>query len=203
MSKNPKPTTEELEFIYDLIQNGFDDESIINEYLRRENNLTITFPIRTDKRFIKERRKELTAARRVLQEHVKKKIDPITTKRKEEHFNHLAEISGKIWTLNMNIAPGDESDEYDYLIGEYNSAQKVTTEELCSMLTKNFEQAYDQYGLYDVECFETHLLVEFHGTKAKGLSIYIKEKPCELIETLMLLTQRKTFKGTCPVCKDW
>ena len=199
MSKNPKPTAEELRCVYDLILRGYDDADILAEYASLYENSNLMFPYRTDKRFVRERRKELAAAEEVLKEHVKKKIDPIAIKRKGEHFNHLAEIAGKIWPPNMNIAPGDESSGYDYLVGEYNSAQEVTTEQLCSILTRNYEQAYDQYGLYDVECFETHLRFEVTDFESKELSTYTYE----LVETLMLLAKRKTFKGTCPVCKDW
>jgi hypothetical protein len=39
--------------------------------------------------------------------------------------------------------------------------------------------------------------------KTKGFWDIVKEQPYELIEILITLTERKTFKGTCPVCRDW
>ena len=86
MSRNPKPTVEELRFVYDLILRGFDDESILAEYASQYENATLMHPYRTDKRFIRQCRRELDAAMAVAQSHIEKHLDPVNMKRREEHF---------------------------------------------------------------------------------------------------------------------
>ena len=91
MSRNSRPTTEELRFVYDLILKGYDDADVLEEYARLYDAVQLMFPYRTDKRFVRECRKELEAAKGVLERH-SKAVDPIVAERKKEHFNHLAKI---------------------------------------------------------------------------------------------------------------
>ena len=93
MSKNPKPTTEELRFVYKLILDGNDDADILEEYYRQYDSGTLMFPFRTDKRFVRERRKELLAAEEVFKERLGKKYDPLTIENKRQHFEHLSLIA--------------------------------------------------------------------------------------------------------------
>jgi hypothetical protein len=52
-------------------------------------------------------------------------------------------------------------------------------------------------------CFQPHLEAELPELKDEGFYGFVEDKPIELINTLRILAARKTFKGTCPVCKDW
>ncbi len=52
--------------------------------------------------------------------------------------------------------------------------------------------------------FVPHLKSELpEELKTELFYIVVEKQPYLLIETLRLLAARKTFKGTCPVCKDW
>ena len=57
-----KPTPEELRFVYKMILEGYNDKDILNEYCHLYEIVQLKFPLRSDERFIKERRKELAAA---------------------------------------------------------------------------------------------------------------------------------------------
>jgi hypothetical protein len=48
-----------------------------------------------------------------------------------------------------------------------------------------------------------HLQEEVPEANAKGFDNFVRERPYELIQTILILSERKTFKGTCPVCEDW
>ena len=46
MSKNPKPTAEELKWVYDLILRDYDDTDILAEYASLYENGNLMFPYR-------------------------------------------------------------------------------------------------------------------------------------------------------------
>ena len=48
-----------------------------------------------------------------------------------------------------------------------------------------------------------HVEAENPDIASTGLKDFLEDKHFALIETLKLLVRRKTFKATCPVCKDW
>jgi len=146
---------------------------------------------------------------RELRNSAKKEDDPIITKRRAEHYEHLAAIASVIWSPTLNCLPRDitastnEPDDFDYLVGDYDEPEYLTTQELNDMLQGNLEQAFQQYGIWELECFGEHLQETYLKAKAKSLSTAIKDDPYGLIQHLRILAQGKVFKGTCPVCKDW
>lgn len=89
----------------------------------------------------------------------------------------------------------DESEEH--LI------QRLTDDDLAGQFEQNIHLAYKDYtDWFFKTCFLPHLYAEWpEELREKGLYIIAEEQPCQLIETLRLLVERKTFKGTCPVCK--
>lgn len=91
MSKNPKPTTEELRFVYELLVSGYEEADVLAEYSRLLEAGTLNFPCRTDKRFVRERKRELLTAEQVLKERIKS-TDPLVVERKREHFNKLHDL---------------------------------------------------------------------------------------------------------------
>jgi hypothetical protein len=196
VGKKAEPTAEELEFIYSCILRKLSDSEILEE-MQGE-----AFPLRT-KGFIKRRRKEFNAAKKMLEIQLKKEIDPVIVQRKQEHFGHMAEITDAIWPAGLDLAPSDEPNSAQYLLGGFNEPKQVSLEELSQMLNKNLEEALAKYSILDVDCLEEHLEAQWTLGEYKGLWALNKDYPYELIQTLRLLTRQKTFKGTCPVCKDW
>jgi hypothetical protein len=101
MSRNPRPTAEELKFVYQMILNGYEDSDILAEYGRLYGAGQLMFPYRTDKRFVRECRKELETALEVAQEHLKKQVNPTIVKHREEHLADLANIAKSLLTNGL------------------------------------------------------------------------------------------------------
>ncbi|MFC1918610.1 hypothetical protein ACFLWW_01365 [Chloroflexota bacterium] len=206
MSKNPKPTTEELRCVYDLILRGYDDADILAEYASLYENSNLMFPYRTDKRFVRERRKELAAAEDVLKEHVKRQVDPIIFKKREEHFNHLAEIANYLLIGDLEkLLPDRTTDEISGTYTIYNDEEEeISSRELSLRLDRNIENAIHHYGPSDfLDNFLLHLQAECPEIKPGKWDEVVRYNPYILVDAIRILSQRKTFKGTCPVCKDW
>jgi len=207
------PTIEELQFVYEMILNGCTDREILEEYARLLSRGQLMFPMRPDKRFVKARRRELQAADAVLQDYVKRRVDPVISQRKEQHFSRLAEIansllSGRLKDIQEIVDPADKDGsrpkyavftEYDVdVLAEF------SPRELIDQLGKNLDLTCEKFGKWDVMgLFIPHLKAENAELESKGILTIIRENPLELIETLRILSSRRTFKGTCPVCQDW
>ena len=72
------------------------------------------------------------------------------------------------------------------------------------ILQKNIGKAYNVFApMYFHKNFLPHLGAEMPIVNTKGIWDLIEEQPFELIKNLRILLERKTFKGTCPICKDW
>jgi len=93
VGKKAEPTQEELEFIYERL-GRLSDQELLEEMQDTE------FPLRS-LGFIKRRRREYNAAKKVLQELIRKQIDPVIIKRKEQHFDHLADIAKALLSGNL------------------------------------------------------------------------------------------------------
>ena len=76
MNGNGKIKPEELRFVYRLILEGQSDSAILNEYNHLGDIGELTFPLRTDEGFIKDRRVELNMASEVLKDSIKKIMKP-------------------------------------------------------------------------------------------------------------------------------
>jgi len=193
-----------------LILQGYDDADIIEEYSQLYVAGTLMYPYRTDKRFVRECRKELEVAAEVLKEHVKKQVDPIIIQRRKDHFDHLADIAQGLLSGNLDnvtaksTKAGDQFDIFEYTIWEGGARQGITRKQLSDMMDRNVELYYEQPNdTYDLDYFLHHLIAEYPEVESKGFNNFAKENPYELVDILRLLARRKTFKGTCPVCKDW
>lgn len=212
MSRNPKPTAEELKFVYQMILNGYDDSDILAEYARLYDDGQLMFPYRTDRRFIRQCRKELDAASAVLQEHLNKQVDPTMVKHREEHFAELADISKFLLAngLESVSCPGwsaNRSRQVKYLLPNANAVaqyDEITKEQLASRLNSNIADITKDKDWFFRHCFVPHLKSELPEELSTKLFFkVVEEQPYELIEILRMLAARRTFKGTCPVCKDW
>lgn len=84
------PTPEELEFIYQLLVVGYGDADIIEKYeeLKKHGKLG-SLPYRSDIRFIRQRRRELEAVRRVLEKDFRRKADPVLAGYRRKHLEEV------------------------------------------------------------------------------------------------------------------
>jgi len=193
VGKRAEPTAEELEFIYERLPK-LSDQEILEEMQDTE------FPQRSIG-FIKRRRRGFNAAKRVLQIELEKEIDPIVTKRKEEHFNYLAELVSFLIPEKTTVIETVGS-EY-VIIGANGKQTKLTKDQLASSVKEFLKQAAKQFGHTDVyEYLIPHLEAEIAGTEGKELHTFITENPLKFYETLRLLADKRIFKGKCPFCRE-
>jgi hypothetical protein len=192
VGKKAEPTIEELEFIYSHLKKLSDDE-VLEEMQDTE------FPVRS-KGFIKRRRREFNAAKKVLETDLKKELDPIIIKRREQHNDELAGIANSFLEGDLTTIPYDATDEdQEY---ELDTGEGLTRKELIARLSNNIFRACDKYERYRVmDWLATHLESEY--LSGKDLFAFIEARPVEFINIIRTLSARKTFKGTCIVCKDW
>jgi hypothetical protein len=201
MSKNSKPTIEELKQVYKLMLEGYEDADILGWYQDEARSGTLVFPLRTDRRFVRDRRRELTAAQEVLK-NIGQKVDQVTEQNKKQHFEHLAEIAELLLDGGLGkINDTQPADKYEIVHEDY-VIETLTRDQLIGTLEGNIDIACQRYGAWQVfGCLMTHLEAEY--PIFQDVYGFINEHPLEYIEMLRTLAQRKTFKGTCPVCKDW
>ena len=97
MGKKTGPSPEELEFIFECFSRGLSDREVLDEIQDTE------FPVRNP-RFMRDRRKEFTAARKILETTVKLQMNPAIVKAQEEH---LEEVEGAIhsWWEEIGSTP--------------------------------------------------------------------------------------------------
>jgi len=154
----------------------------------------------------------LEAASGVLQEYVRRRVDPVIVKAKQEHFEYLADISktllsGGLHDLTLIYAPEDADCKHPlYAVLQHQPSvepvESWTLDELRGRLRENLALAYDKFGESQVNSYYLpHLKEEI--TDLKSLNIFIDDAPISFIETIKVLSNRKTFKGICPICQDW
>ena len=99
MGQKPPPGAEELEFIYERMARGLGGLDIQEEMKDTE------FPLRTDGRFFRQRRKEFEAARKVLESGIAAEQDPLVTEKRREHETQLVSaLSMLIMDPEINMA---------------------------------------------------------------------------------------------------
>lgn len=130
----------------------------------------------------------------------------------KDHHERLAEIANSLLDngLDSVSSPGwtiNRSSQVKYLIPNKNAAStydEITKEQLASHLNSNMATILKDRDWFFRHCFMLHMKSELPEELKTELFFKVFEKqPYQLIEILRILAARKTFKGTCPVCKDW
>ena len=88
---------------------------------------------------------------------------------------------------------------YEY-VGQ--SGEHMTGEQLSNALEENLNEADAKFGSNDLLDLILHVAAEYEP-RPKSLEEFFRENPFEFVSKLRILARSKTFKGTCPVCKDW
>ena len=118
-------------------------------------------------------------------------------------------IEGGTFTITSKTVSGERKEsrqvEYTIFYKSDDAPYELTNEQLSVQLQQNIEFTVHEYTeWFFYKCFLPHLVSELpEDIRTKGFGDIVKEQPYQLIETLRLLAERKTFKGTCPTCKDW
>ena len=209
MGKQAGASSEELQFIFNCFKRGLSDKDVLDEMDGQD------YPIR-NVRFIRNRRRHWEAAQKVLNTSSHKIFSPAITEELRSHYLYLAEIAHALLENNLEFMTAvitdndsNKSIELKYMcISNGQHSEKVGTlvtfDDVRTRLTKNLKAAYDKFGFLVVEnYFLPHLQAELPHVKANDIEKIIQQKPAKLVETLKLLSLRKTFKGKCPICNEW
>ena len=128
----------------------------------------------------------------------------------KEHNAKLAGVADRLLANDLKrvmkwVEPTGDIEYHLFDESETYLLERLTEDELSGQFEQNIDLAYQDYTeWFFKECFLPHLYAEWsEELKNKGFYIAAEEQPYQLIETLRLLAERKTFKGTCPVCEDW
>ena len=136
----------------------------------------------------------------VITAQVKNRVDPVIIEQRKRHYYKLAEIANSFLAGGLTKIPYDATDE-DYIY-DLDTGESLIHNELITRLTDNVFHACDRYDRYRVmDWLAAHL--ESGYLSGKDLFVFIETKPIEFITIVRTLAESKTFKGTCPVCKDW
>ena len=101
MGKQPSPSPEELEFISECFTRGLSDWEVLGEMQDTE------FPLRKI-RFMRDKRREFNATRKVLEVTLKQQVDPALVKAKEEHFAEIRSLI-EVWKDAVQTPKVDET----------------------------------------------------------------------------------------------
>lgn len=110
----------------------------------------------------------------------------LATEKQEEHRHDLAEIAKK---LSLNLERFSPSEIYP----KYIARDLGEIEEL------------EDIDDYLATCLLSHMKAEFPELFNIGLwqEVYRHSNKRELYQKLNLVAHRRTFEGTCDICKDW
>ena len=128
----------------------------------------------------------------------------------QEHRARLAGVADKLLANDLKrvIRSVEPTGDIKYLLydeSETDIRERLTDDDLSVRLEENLLTVYRDYtDWFYKNCFIPHLFAEWsEDVQTKMSRALLYDEPYLLIETLRLLAERKTFKGSCPVCKDW
>lgn len=128
----------------------------------------------------------------------------------KEHNAKLAGVADRLLANDLKrvmkwVSPAGDIEYHLFDESETHLLERLTEDDLSGQLEENLLTVYRDYTEWFYKnCFLPHLFAEWsEDVKTKMSKALLYEQPYLLIETLRLLAERKTFKGTCPVCKDY
>lgn len=179
--KKAEPSRQELECYAEWFLRGFTNKDVLDEIEDNE------FPKRTVG-FIKRRRKEFECYQKIIEEKGKIVSDPVIINRRRGHWDKLADMAGAMLSYwNRYI---EERVDYKHY---YSSRRYVASEE----------------EMKEIDCFIAsslldHMKAEFPDELSNvGDGTDLLRTDCNFCYQLALLAYRKTFKGSCTICKEW
>lgn len=137
-------------------------------------------------------------------------IPPSVPENLKEHNAKLVGVTDRLLDNDLNrvmkwITSTGDIEYHLFDESEEHLVHRLTEDDLAGQFEQNIILAYQDYtDWFFKTCFLPHLYAEWsEELKKKGFYIIAEEQPYQLIETLRLLVERKTFRGNCPVCEDW
>ena len=130
--------------------------------------------------------------------------NPIILASIKKHQRELAKVAKLLLDNDLDLIVPIE------LLGEIYYAEELDKDKyklfkdgwVTKLFLYNLENAREHFRPLDtVDMFEEHF--KYETTSGKSLNELMKEQPFELMKLLQTLLQRRMFKGTCAVCRDW
>jgi hypothetical protein len=198
VGKKAEPTVDELEFIYARIEENLPDSEIIMELINDG------FPERTTGS-IKRRKKEYYAAKKVLEEFVSKKVDPVSSEQKIRHWNDLADTAKKLYRNLDTVKKSNGKLSGDILSGSMISGHQESP----LVLDAKYKTPLERVNRQLAEGLLSHIQAEFHEFNNFTDWRLLKEEDIKSIVTREMLrdlenvSHRRTFRKSCAICKPW
>jgi hypothetical protein len=130
--------------------------------------------------------------------------NPILLAGLEQHMRDLTQVAKMLLANNLD---GLEAFElygekcYGWIRGK-DKYELISEESVTDILWDNLAKATEHFKPSPMpEMFMHHFSYET-PPQARMMDM-LKKEPLELIQILRLLVQRRTFKGTCDICKGW
>ncbi len=136
---------------------------------------------------------------------------------KEKNIHYLRNINDHFAQLNKiaNMLLDGGVDEVIVILSEADGPDRkytlpITTcgilelnhNELVGQIEGNIDNVCRHYSTWHMwDCFAAHLEAEY--PESKDFYNFLYTQTSTLINVLRTMAERKTFKGTCPICKYW
>ncbi len=119
----------------------------------------------------------------------------------KQHLARLAKINKVLLGDDIDtaviIGDGHPDDVYGVVSKEF-GYYEVTYRQLVNKIAANIEKARKTYGA-EFDGFVSHLMAEY--PPGEDFNALVQFKPGKLIKTLKEMAERKTFKGSCQLCR--
>jgi hypothetical protein len=191
MGRGQSPSADELKLIYGLLDEGYSDTDILAKYddLNKHGKLG-SLPYRTDKRFIRQRRKEFEAARAILESSIKMHTDPLVVKAREAHLSEIRDVMQEWFNaLDKPILPFyNEKSKFGVYDVEANVLFNCLKEHLpspglwltYSQLLDNVAEYWSHWGKMWVKCKEEAQnwsgVLEIHSDFAVPMMLNVRKR---------------------------
>lgn len=125
----------------------------------------------------------------------------------DEHFAQLTDIANLLLEDDVGkvlIVPGivDDPEGTYTVVSDISGITELTYSQLIRRIEGNIDYVCQRYSTWHMwDCFAAHLTAEY--PESEDFYEFLYTRTSELINALRTLAERKTFKGTCPVCEDW
>ena len=198
MGKNPDPSWEELELIFNGFINGLDESSILEEI---QGKMSVT----RSRRFLRQRRLHFDVARKVFRVRIEKEINPVQVEAQKRHFQVLANIARDLipeGLEDLRLRNTETGKQELYVSQKGEPLYGVDVGAMTDEMEKHFKEVCEKYGDFMFfNVFLTHITAELPEITPENWHNALREKPYELIDHLRVLAKRGIFKGKCPICE--
>ncbi|MFC1860865.1 hypothetical protein ACFLYL_01110 [Chloroflexota bacterium] len=130
-------------------------------------------------------------------------------KNMEEHDAMMTDIANILLEQDLSqvhtILNRPDMPNCTYLVVGHNlpPGTEITHRQLLGRIEGNLTHACHSYSTWHVlKCFFAHFESEWPESK-EDLWGFMETNTSAYVDALRIMSERKTFKGTCPVFKDW